>query len=198
MTYSQQVQNMCPITKGPKHGPAPIPEEGAWVKAYEIKDISGYTHGVGWCAPQHQSPHRRFDRNKDNFRFRFFFPENKEQSLNLLQYFIRSPLVTNIIISFVNKNLFRMIRAYQAVFVINQIYCFRAGNSPVKNRLPGKIICQSFPILHRRTTHKKNQIFCRRIDGIRLFITLHFLFPLQLLCQFRHSLYAFAWNRFST
>ena len=37
MTYSQQVQNMCPITKGPKHGPAPIPEEGAWVKAYEIK-----------------------------------------------------------------------------------------------------------------------------------------------------------------
>ena len=47
MTYSQQVQNMCPITKGPKHGPAPIPEEGAWVKAYEIKDISGYTHGVG-------------------------------------------------------------------------------------------------------------------------------------------------------
>ena len=52
MTYSQQVQNMCPITKGPKHGPAPIPEEGAWGKAYEIKDISGYTHGVGWCAPQ--------------------------------------------------------------------------------------------------------------------------------------------------
>lgn len=52
MTYSQQVQNMCPITKGPKHGPAPIPEEGAWVKAYEVKDISGYTHGVGWCAPQ--------------------------------------------------------------------------------------------------------------------------------------------------
>ena len=50
MTYSQQVQNMCPITKGPKHGPAPIPEEGAWVKAYEIKDISGYTHGVGWSA----------------------------------------------------------------------------------------------------------------------------------------------------
>ena len=43
MTYSQQVQNMCPITKGPKHGPAPIPEEGAWVKAYEIKGISGYT-----------------------------------------------------------------------------------------------------------------------------------------------------------
>lgn len=50
--YSAQVNNMCPITKGPKHGPAPIPEEGQWVKAYKIEDISGYTHGVGWCAPQ--------------------------------------------------------------------------------------------------------------------------------------------------
>ena len=47
MTYSHEVEQMCPITKGPHHGPAPIPEEGAWVKAYEIKDISGYTHGVG-------------------------------------------------------------------------------------------------------------------------------------------------------
>ena len=52
MTYSQEVEKMCPITKGPKHGPAPIPEEGKWVKAYEIKDISGLTHGIGWCAPQ--------------------------------------------------------------------------------------------------------------------------------------------------
>jgi len=43
---------MCVLAKGPKHGPAPIPEEGKWVKAYEIKDISGLTHGVGWCAPQ--------------------------------------------------------------------------------------------------------------------------------------------------
>ena len=30
--YSAQVNAMCPITKGPKHGPAPIPEEGQWVK----------------------------------------------------------------------------------------------------------------------------------------------------------------------
>ena len=52
MTYSAQVEAMCPIAKGPKHGPAPIPEEGEWVKAYQISDISGYTHGVGWCAPQ--------------------------------------------------------------------------------------------------------------------------------------------------
>jgi len=43
---------MCKLSKGPNHGPAPIPEEGSWVKAYEVKDISGLTHGVGWCAPQ--------------------------------------------------------------------------------------------------------------------------------------------------
>ena len=36
--YSAQVNAMCPITKGPKHGPAPIPEEGQWVKAYKIED----------------------------------------------------------------------------------------------------------------------------------------------------------------
>lgn len=52
MTYTNEVEHMCPVTKGPHHGPAPIPEEGQWVKAYEIKDISGFTHGVGWCAPQ--------------------------------------------------------------------------------------------------------------------------------------------------
>lgn len=52
MNYSHEVEQMCIVTKGPNHGPAPIPEEGNWVKAYEIKDISGLTHGVGWCAPQ--------------------------------------------------------------------------------------------------------------------------------------------------
>ena len=52
MLYSTEVRNMCPITKGAYHGPAPIPEEGKWVQAKEIKDISGLTHGVGWCAPQ--------------------------------------------------------------------------------------------------------------------------------------------------
>ncbi len=52
MIYSTEVQNMCCVAKGPNHGPAPIPEEGKWVKAKEIKDISGMTHGIGWCAPQ--------------------------------------------------------------------------------------------------------------------------------------------------
>lgn len=52
MNYSREVENMCTVAKGPHHGPAPIPEEGKWVKSYEIKDISGFSHGIGWCAPQ--------------------------------------------------------------------------------------------------------------------------------------------------
>ena len=52
MNYSKEVENMCPLAKGAYHGPAPIPEEGKWVQVKEVKDISGLTHGVGWCAPQ--------------------------------------------------------------------------------------------------------------------------------------------------
>ena len=52
MNYSHEVQNMCPLAKGAYHGPAPIPEEGKWVQVKEVKDISGLTHGIGWCAPQ--------------------------------------------------------------------------------------------------------------------------------------------------
>ena len=52
MIYSKDVEKMCTVAKGVNHGPAPIPEEGKWVKAKEIKDISGLTHGIGWCAPQ--------------------------------------------------------------------------------------------------------------------------------------------------
>ena len=52
MIYSHEVERMCTVAKGPNHGPAPIPEEGKWVKSYEIKDISGLSHGIGWCAPQ--------------------------------------------------------------------------------------------------------------------------------------------------
>jgi NifU-like protein involved in Fe-S cluster formation len=52
MIYSHEVEHMCPVAKGAYHGPAPIPEEGKWVQAKEIGDISGLTHGVGWCAPQ--------------------------------------------------------------------------------------------------------------------------------------------------
>jgi NifU-like protein involved in Fe-S cluster formation len=50
--FSHEVQLMCSVGRGPNHGPAPIPEEGKWVKAHEIKDLAGLTHGIGWCAPQ--------------------------------------------------------------------------------------------------------------------------------------------------
>ncbi len=52
MVYSHEVEMMCPVAQGVAHGAAPIPEEAKWVKAKEVKDISGFTHGVGWCAPQ--------------------------------------------------------------------------------------------------------------------------------------------------
>ncbi len=52
MNYSQEVLNMCSVKQGKTHGSSPIPEEGKWVHAKEIKDISGLTHGIGWCAPR--------------------------------------------------------------------------------------------------------------------------------------------------
>jgi NifU-like protein involved in Fe-S cluster formation len=52
MQISHEVENMICVKKGCDHGPAPIPEEGKWVAAKEIKDISGVSHGVGRCAPQ--------------------------------------------------------------------------------------------------------------------------------------------------
>ena len=52
MNFSHEVEKMCTVANGPTHGPAPNPEEGKWVKSYQISAISGLSHGVGWCAPQ--------------------------------------------------------------------------------------------------------------------------------------------------
>ena len=53
MIYTKEVENMCPVNRmDATQGPSPIPEEGKWVQSKEIKDISGFTHGIGWCAPQ--------------------------------------------------------------------------------------------------------------------------------------------------
>ncbi|MCL1804025.1 MAG: hypothetical protein FWG30_10425 [Eubacteriaceae bacterium] len=52
MDYSHEVEQMCTVAKGVNSGPSPIPQEGKWVRAKQIADISGLTHGVGWCAPQ--------------------------------------------------------------------------------------------------------------------------------------------------
>ena len=52
MTFSHEVQAMCKVAKGVNHGAAPIPQEGKWTKVKEINEINGFTHGIGWCAPQ--------------------------------------------------------------------------------------------------------------------------------------------------
>ena len=52
MNYSEDVKKMTTVTCGAHHGCAPIPEEGKWVNSKQISDISGLTHGIGWCAPQ--------------------------------------------------------------------------------------------------------------------------------------------------
>ena len=55
MIYTKEVENMCPVAKGAKHEPAPIPEEGKWVHSKKIEDISGFTHGVG-CVHHSRVP----------------------------------------------------------------------------------------------------------------------------------------------
>ena len=52
MSFTHEVEGMFCVAQGANHGSAPIPEEGKWVKSKEITDISGLTHGIGWCAPQ--------------------------------------------------------------------------------------------------------------------------------------------------
>ncbi|NLN97613.1 MAG: hypothetical protein GX127_04395 [Eubacteriaceae bacterium] len=52
MEYSMEIKNMCRVSNNADHGSAPIPVEGNWVKVREVGDVSGLTHGVGWCAPQ--------------------------------------------------------------------------------------------------------------------------------------------------
>ena len=52
MQFTKEVEKMCKVNCGASHGCAPIPQEGKWTYSREIKDISGLTHGIGWCAPQ--------------------------------------------------------------------------------------------------------------------------------------------------
>lgn len=41
----------CPMNlKG--FGPSPIPEEAQWIQLKDIKQVSGFSHGCGKCAPQ--------------------------------------------------------------------------------------------------------------------------------------------------
>ena len=53
MIYTKEVENMCPVAKGAKHEPAPIPEEGKWVHSKKIEDISGF---MRWIKGQETAP----------------------------------------------------------------------------------------------------------------------------------------------
>ena len=90
MLYSTEAKNMCPVKKGAYHGPAPIPEEGKWVQVKEIKDISGLTHGVGWCAPQQGACKLTLNVKdgiiEDNYLNKAY-KKNSEEYLSLLNYY---------------------------------------------------------------------------------------------------------------
>ena len=53
MIYSHEVEMIVSGGSGRESRTSSDPGRGEMgVKAKEIKDISGFTHGVGWCAPQ--------------------------------------------------------------------------------------------------------------------------------------------------
>ena len=45
MIYTKEVENMCPVAKGAKHEPAPIPEEGKKLKiSQDLHTVSAGVH----------------------------------------------------------------------------------------------------------------------------------------------------------
>lgn len=46
------MEEKCIVKNLNSFGPSPIPENGEWIQSKEIKDISGFSHGCGACAPQ--------------------------------------------------------------------------------------------------------------------------------------------------
>ena len=49
MNYTAEITHMCPVAKGAYHGPAPIPEEGKWVQAKEIGELTeGKPQRTAW------------------------------------------------------------------------------------------------------------------------------------------------------
>ena len=52
MEITHEVERMKKVACPKGHGPAELPQEGNWTQVKEIRDISGLSHGIGWCAPQ--------------------------------------------------------------------------------------------------------------------------------------------------
>ena len=51
MSMPHEVERMEYVGCQLGHGPAEVPIEGKWIGIKEVKDISGLSHGIGWCAP---------------------------------------------------------------------------------------------------------------------------------------------------
>ena len=51
MDSTHEVERMEQVACPVGHGPAELPQEGKWQQVKEIQDISGFSHGIGWCAP---------------------------------------------------------------------------------------------------------------------------------------------------
>lgn len=52
LMLTEELKAMCVVAQGPNHGPSALPQEGGWTRAREIRDVSGFAHGCGTCAPQ--------------------------------------------------------------------------------------------------------------------------------------------------
>ena len=46
MIYTKEVENMCPVAKGAKHEPAPIPEEGKLTENIEVARTSLWLYAI--------------------------------------------------------------------------------------------------------------------------------------------------------
>ena len=52
MIYSHEVELMCPVAKAQNMSLLRFRKKANGFIPKKIEDISGFTHGVGWCAPQ--------------------------------------------------------------------------------------------------------------------------------------------------
>lgn len=52
MKCTEKYENMTEVGRCHLSGPAPIPQEGSFEKVTDLKQISGFSHSVGTCAPK--------------------------------------------------------------------------------------------------------------------------------------------------
>ena len=52
MNYTNEIKDMLCINRCTNHESAPIPQEGRYDRVTEVKQINGFSHSVGTCAPK--------------------------------------------------------------------------------------------------------------------------------------------------